>query len=131
MQKNIERFLVLLFNLLGAGRGGDVNLSDKKPLWFSSKVDYRQFKCASYSPMDNNIDLIKGIFDYYHLDMKTHNKYPDPAAEIPLEPLVDPQVVMEDNVYEVFLYEAAFENRDNLHASEAELTQVGQEVEDG
>ena len=29
------------------------------------------------------------------------------------------------------MYEAAFENRDNLHASEAELTQVGQEVEDG
>ena len=102
--KNIERYLVLMFSLLGAGRGGDVDLSDKtkKPLWFSSKVDYRKFKCASYASMEDNVDLIKGIFDYFHLDWKTHNKFQAPAAEIPLE---DPQVVTEDNVNDdVFLY---------------------------
>ena len=102
--KNIERYLAFLFSLLGAGRGGDVDLSDKtkKPLWFSSKVDYRKFKCASYASMDDNVDLIKGIFDYFHLDWKTHNKFQAPAAEIPLE---DPQVVTEDNVNDdVFLY---------------------------
>ena len=44
-----------------AGRGGDVDLSEKtkKPLWFSSKVDYRKFKCASYASMDDNVDLIR------------------------------------------------------------------------
>ena len=46
--------------------------------------------------MDNKVDLIKGISDYYHLDMKTHNKYPAPAAEIPW-------VVIKDYVDEVFL----------------------------
>ena len=47
--KNIESYLALLFSLLGAVRGGNVDLSDKtkKLLWFSSKVDYRKFKCAS------------------------------------------------------------------------------------
>ena len=73
--KNIERYLSLLFSLLGAGRGGDVDLSDKtkKPLWFFSKVDY-----------------------------KKQNKFQARAAEIPLE---DPQVVTEDNVNDdVFLY---------------------------
>ena len=81
--------------------------------------------------MDDNVDLIKGIFDYYHLDMKTHNKYPAPAAKIPLEPLEDHQVVIEDNVDEVFFYQVAVENHDDLHAGEAHLALVGQDVEDG
>ena len=76
--------------------------------------------------MDKNVDLIKGIFDYYHLDMEMHNKYPTPAGEIPLEPLV-----IEDNVDEVLLYQAAVENRDDLHASKGNLALVGQDVEDG
>ena len=69
--KNIERYLAFLFSLLGAGRGGDVDLSDKtkKPLWFSSKVDYRKFKCASYASMDDNVDLIRkrGSENHVHL----------------------------------------------------------------
>ena len=94
-----------------------------------AKVDYRKFKCASDASMDDNVNLIKGIFDYFHLDWKTHNKFQAPAAEIPLE---DPQVVTEDNVNDdVFLYQAAVENRDDLHASEEDLALVGQDVEDG
>ena len=54
-----------------AGRGGDVDLNDKtkKPLWFSSKVDYRKFKCASYASMDYNVDLIRkrGSENHVHL----------------------------------------------------------------
>ena len=43
-----------------------------------------------------------------------------------------PQVVTEDNVNDdVFLYQAAVENRDDLHASEEDLALVGQDVEDG
>ena len=38
----------------------------------------------------------------------------------------------EDNVNDdVFLYQAAVENRDDLHASEEDLALVGQDVEDG
>ena len=75
------------------------------------------------------VTIIKGIFDYFHLDWKTHNKFQAPAAEIPVE---DPQVVTEDNVNDdVFLYQAAVENRDDLHASEEDLALVGQDVEDG
>ena len=94
-----------------------------------AKVDYRKFKCASDASMDDNVNLIKGIFDYFHLDWKTHNKFQAPAAEIPLE---DPQVVTEDNANDdVFLYQAAVENRDDLHASEEDLALVGKDVEDG
>ena len=35
-----------------------------------------------------------------------------------------------NNVDEVFLYQAAVENRDGLYASEADLAMVGQDVED-
>ena len=64
--KNIERYLVLLLNLLGAGKGGAVSLGDKtkKPLWFSSKVDWRKFSSPSHASMVENVDLIKGIFAY-------------------------------------------------------------------
>ena len=76
--KNIERYLVLLLNLLGAGKGGAISLGDKtkKPLWFSSKVDWRKFSSPSHASMVENVDLIKGIFDHFNLDIKTPNIYP-------------------------------------------------------
>ena len=44
----------------------------------------------------------------------------------------DPQAVTEDNVNDdLFLYQAAVENCDDLHASEEDLALVGQDVEDG
>ena len=39
--------------------------------------------------------------------------------------------MIEDNVDEVFLYQAAVENRYDHHVSEADLALVGQSVEDG
>ena len=51
--------------------------------------------------MDDNVNLIKGIFDYFHLDWKTHNKFQAPAAEIPLK---DPQVETEDKVNDDVFY---------------------------
>ena len=153
--KNIERYLVLLLNLLGAGKGGAVSLGDKtkKPLWFSSKVDWRKFSSPSHASMVENVDLIKGIFDHFNLDIKTHNIYPPmPVAveevEVPLEvqapldvqaalevhdePVEAPLVLGENDLREEFLYEAALENRDDLHASDEEIQQLSQvEVEDG
>ena len=44
----------------------------------------------------------------------------------------DPQAVTVDNVNDdLFLYQAAVENCDDLHASEEDLALVGQDVEDG
>ena len=58
----------------------------RKPAWFSSKVDWKNFQSASHSTMVENVDLIKGIFSYFNLDMKTHCKYPPQPAEDPVEP---------------------------------------------
>ena len=50
----------------------------------------------------------------------------------PDEPVQAPLVLGENNLREQFLFEAALENRDDLHASDEEIQQLGQvEVEDG
>ena len=86
-----------------------------------------------------NIDLIKGIFEHFNLDIKTHNKYPlQPVAVEEVEAPLEVQAALEvhdepvNDLREQFLYEAALENRDDLHASDEEIKQLGQvEVEDG
>ena len=79
----MERYLVLLFNLLGAGKGGPVSLADKsrKPAVFSNKVNWKKFHSPSHSTMVENVDLIKGIFAHFNLDIRTHCKFPPPPAE--------------------------------------------------
>ena len=86
--KNVEIYLVLLFNILGAGKGGPISLTNKssKPAWFSNKVDWKNFQSASHSTMVENVDLIKGIFSHHNLNMKTHCKYPPPPAKDTIEP---------------------------------------------
>ena len=81
--KNVERYLVLLLNVLGAGKGGAVSLADKskKPVWFSNKVNWKKFHSPSHSTMVENVDLIKGIFAHFNLDMRTHCRFPPPPAE--------------------------------------------------
>ena len=57
-----------------AGGGGDVDLSDKtkKPVWFSSKVDYCKFKCVSYASMDDNVNLIRKWGSKNHVRVRSH-----------------------------------------------------------
>ena len=157
--KNVEIYLVLLFNILGAGKGGPISLTNKlrKPAWFSSKVDWKNFQSASHSTMVENVDLIKGIFSYFNLDMKTHCKYPPQPAEDPVEPQQEqPQAeadlenheaapvpvggVMEENhqpgvgevlaLPEEFLFEASVENHDALHASIEDVEGIADGQED-
>ena len=47
-----------------------------KPPWFSDKVDWKKFTSASHATADDNLDLVRGIFSFYNLDMKVHNNYP-------------------------------------------------------
>ena len=69
-----------MLNLLGAGKAGDLELKKKgvlvKPPWFSDKVDWKKFTSASQATADDNLDLVRGIFSFYNLDMKVHNNYP-------------------------------------------------------
>ena len=77
--RNVELYTTLLLNLLG-GRSGDLKLKKKgvliKPPWFSDKVDWRKFIAPSKATYDDNLDIIKGIFNFYNLDMKVHNDHP-------------------------------------------------------
>lgn len=78
--RNVELYTTLLLNLLGAGRSGDLELKKKgvlvKPPWFSDKVDWRKFIAPSKAAFDDNVDIIKGIFSFYNLDIKVHNDHP-------------------------------------------------------
>ena len=42
----------------------------------ADKVDWRKFTSASHATADDNLDLVRGIFSFYNLDMKVHNNYP-------------------------------------------------------
>ena len=80
ISRNVELYTTLLLNLLGAGRSGDLELKKKgvlvRPPWFSEKVDWRKFTAPTQATYDDNLDIIKGIFHFYNLDMKTHNDHP-------------------------------------------------------
>ena len=41
----------------------------------------KNFNSASHSTMVENVDLFKGIFSHFNLDMRTHCKYSPPPAE--------------------------------------------------
>ena len=92
--RNVELYTTLLLNLLG-GRSGDLELKKKgvliKPPWFSDEVDWRKFIAPSKATYDDNLDIIKGIFNFYNLDMKVHNDHPV-AGEIEEEDDEEPQL---------------------------------------
>ena len=73
--KNVEKFLVLLLNILDSGRVGGSKLGIKDatpPAWFTKRVGYKNYKNPSHASMEDNIDIIKGIFEYHGKDIKTH-----------------------------------------------------------
>ena len=73
--KNVEKFLVLLLNILDSGRVGGSKLGIKDatpPVWFTKRVGYKNYKNPSHASMEDNIDIIKGIFEYHGKDIKTH-----------------------------------------------------------
>ena len=77
--KNVERFLVVLLNILDSGKVGGSKTANKErnpipPPWFTDKVGYLNWKNPSYSNIGDNLDIIKGIFEYFNLDINTHCK---------------------------------------------------------
>ena len=157
--KTVEVYLVLLLNILGAGKGGTVSLTDKskKPAWFTSKVNWKKFQSPSHSTMVENVDLIKGIFEHFNLDVKTHCKFPPTPADdaeelqpgeqhpaqdhrqqeqgVEEEPQENDQAgveeVMEgDPLPNQFLFEATVTNAEALHATTEDLAMAAEEQEE-
>ena len=52
----------------------------KKPVWFSNKVNWKKLHSPLTQQMEN-VDLIKGIFAHFNLDMRYHCRFPPPPAE--------------------------------------------------
>ena len=153
--KTVEVYLVLLLNILGAGKGGTVSLTDKKtkPAWFTTKVNWNKFQSPSHSTMVENVDIIKGIFSHFNLDVKTHCLFPPPPAEDPEELQPEEQHPAQDHrqqeqgveendqagVEEVmegdplpnqFLFEATVANTEALHATTEDLAMAAEEEEE-
>ena len=45
-------------------------------------MNYQKFVAPCHSSMVENVDLIRGIFSHFNLDMKTHNRFPVPEAQV-------------------------------------------------
>ena len=74
--KNKEKFTVLLLNILDSGKVGGSKLTKKndesaRPPWFSKHVG-KNYGSPSYASMEDNTDVIKGIFTFFGKDIKTH-----------------------------------------------------------
>ena len=77
--KPVEKMAMLLLTVMDAGQGGSVTLSDKskaKPAWFNNDAGWRKYTQPSSATLDENTDLILGIFRFHGLDPKTHNLCP-------------------------------------------------------
>ena len=76
----VRLYTTLLLNLLGAGKGGNIIMTTKgkseRPPWFSSKVNWKEYTAPGYASMEDNVDVIRGVFDFFDLSIKTHCKYP-------------------------------------------------------
>ena len=67
---------MLLLTVMDAGQGGSVTLSDKskaKPAWFNNDAGWTKYTQPSSATLEENTDLILGIFRFHGLDPKTHN----------------------------------------------------------
>ena len=77
--KPVEKMAMLLLTALDAGQGGSVTLSDKskaKPAWFNNDAGWSKYTQPSSATLEENTDLILGIFRFHGLDPKTHNLRP-------------------------------------------------------
>ena len=125
-KKNVERFLVVLLNILDSGKIGGSKIQNKErnpipPPWFTNKVGYLNWNNPSYSTMDDNLDIIKGIFEYFNLDINTHCKnLPTQEEEEEEEEYVREEAALDEAVIE----DAAWED---VALAEASREEVGME----
>ena len=86
--KPVEKMTMLLLTVLDAGQGGSVTLGDKsktKPAWFNNDAGWTKYTHPSGATLEENTDLILGIFRFHGLDPKTHNLRPLEKASDELE----------------------------------------------
>ena len=60
--KNVEKFLVLLLNILDSGRvgGSKLGIKDGIPsVWFTKRVGYKSYKNPSHASIEDNININK------------------------------------------------------------------------
>jgi hypothetical protein len=75
--RNVEKQTVLYLNLLGAGHGGKINLKRKtddtpRPPWFSRQVNWKKYTAPSFATIEDNLEIIKAIFEHFDLNIRTH-----------------------------------------------------------
>ena len=64
---------------MDAGQGGSITLSDKskpKPDWFNADAGWNTYIQPAMASLEENTDVIVGIFKHYGLDPKKHNIFP-------------------------------------------------------
>ena len=77
--KPVEKMASLLFTIMDAGQGGSITLSDKskpKPDWFNADAGWNTYTQPVMATLEENTDVIVGIFKHYGLDPKKHNIFP-------------------------------------------------------
>ena len=135
-KKNVERFLVVLLNILDSGKIGGSKIQNKErnpipPPWFTNKVGYLNWNNPSYSTMDDNLDIIKGIFEYFNLDINTHCKnLPTQEEEEEEEEYVREEAALDEAVIEDAAWEdvaLAEASREEAGMEEASIEEASRE----
>ena len=75
--KTVQNFATLLLTILSGGQGGKLSISDKsspKPAWFNGT--WLTYTNPATANIEDNTDVILGIFGYFNLDPKVHNLKP-------------------------------------------------------
>ena len=75
--KNVAKQTVVYLNILDYGKGCTASVADKKwskPAFFPPGLSYQNYKHPTQATLEDNEDLIKGIFNYFNLDIKTYCK---------------------------------------------------------
>ena len=71
MPNTVQNFATLLLTILSGGQGGKLSISDKsspKPAWF--RGSWLSNKNPATAHIEDNTDVIIGIFEHFNLDPK-------------------------------------------------------------
>ena len=77
--KQAEKMAQLLLTIMDAGQGGSITLSNKtkpRPMWFNKDANWSKYTQPSSATLEENTDVIKGIFQFHGLDPRIHNLRP-------------------------------------------------------
>ena len=69
----------LLLTIMDAGQGGSITLSNTtkpRPMWFNKDANWSKYTQPSSATLEENTDIIKGIFQFHGLYPRIHNLRP-------------------------------------------------------